>query len=257
MEYLLETPQDPAVYKPELDPPTFTNWPELQTVLEKDLQLRKIAVDQGALGHQRRKPTCLWSNIEEIVAVHGMKDTRNVETWPRELNEAMSCSKQLAAWAPGLKWKLVNSWTRRAAEGQVQVRALRDKECEEWYKYIVCGHIPFRRDCGECLRAAGRDRPRSRQEHPDAYALSNPFKGDDGAVITEEEIKKRAFKQEIEESQKHECQAFDIGCTAPESQGANSPHCSGQTVCTDQSPANPCAVSENGQGKRICFQAIS
>ena len=91
---------------------TFTNWPELQTVLEKDLQLRKIAVDQGALGHQRRKPTCLWSNTEEIVAVHGMKDSRDVEPWPRELNEAMSCSKQLAAWAPGLKWKLVNSWTR-------------------------------------------------------------------------------------------------------------------------------------------------
>ena len=162
----------------------------------------------------------------------------------------------------------MNSWTRRAAEGQVQVCALRDKECEEWYKHIVCGHIPFRRESGECLRAAGRDRPRTRQEHPDAYALSldiagpfspgqdqdqghpkyfvvavitvpfkderplvwgwrpknssqdeeqpaedtlqelqprldeglvdNPFKGDDGAVITEEEINKCTFKQEIE-----------------------------------------------------------
>ena len=98
VEYLLETPQDPAVYKPELDPPTFTNWPELQTVLEKDLQLRKIAVDQGALGHQRRKPTRLWSNIEEMAAVHGMRDSRDVEPWPRELNEAMSCS---SSWQHG------------------------------------------------------------------------------------------------------------------------------------------------------------
>ena len=99
--------------------------------------------------------------VVEIVAVHGMKDDRSSEPWPQDLAEAVNCSKQLAAWAPGLKWKLVDSWARRTAEQKAQLRALRDGECE----HIVCGHIPFRRDCGECLRAPGTEPGHARCSH--------------------------------------------------------------------------------------------
>ena len=78
-EFMVETPEDPATYREGENIPTFTVWPEVVQVLEKDLKLKRISVDQGALGHARKKPTCLWSSIPEVVqldtTIAGVKES--------------------------------------------------------------------------------------------------------------------------------------------------------------------------------------
>ena len=65
-EFIVETPEDPERYRGGENMPTFTVWPEVKQVLEVDLKLKRISVEQGALGHERKKPTCLSSSIPEV-----------------------------------------------------------------------------------------------------------------------------------------------------------------------------------------------
>ena len=57
---MVETPEDPMTYRQdEVEYASFTVWPEVQSVLEKAVGLTRLTVDQGAPGHQRRKPNML------------------------------------------------------------------------------------------------------------------------------------------------------------------------------------------------------
>ena len=171
-EFMVETPEDPATYREGENIPTFTVWPEVVQVLEKDLKLRRISVDQGALGHARKKPTCLWSSIPEVVQLDGLRDSRSSTTWPMHLDQALLESKSLAAWAGGLKQAVVDSWRRAGAGDQLRVKTVREDTNWAWYQHILNGHVPHRRDCRECLRGAGRDRPRLRQQFPSAFTMA-------------------------------------------------------------------------------------
>ena len=72
---LLQQPEeDPAAHMDKYEAPTFTNWPELVDMLEGHLALQRVGLDQGALGHSRRKPTTLWSNMQEIIELDGLRD---------------------------------------------------------------------------------------------------------------------------------------------------------------------------------------
>ena len=99
---VVETPEDPILTyrQDEVEYASFTVWPEVQSVLEKAVGLTRLTVDQGALGHQRRKPTCLWSNMDVIKALDGLKDDTKHAAWPDSLSRAMELSKSTAAWAP-------------------------------------------------------------------------------------------------------------------------------------------------------------
>ena len=44
-----------------------------------------VKVDQGALGHKRRKPTWLITNIEEVILLDGTTDVRPRPPWPTTL----------------------------------------------------------------------------------------------------------------------------------------------------------------------------
>ena len=91
----------------EVEYASFTVWPEVKSVLEKAVGLTRVTVDQGALGHQRRKPTCLWSNMDVIKALDGLKDDTKHAAWPDSLSRAMELSKSTAAWAPTLKGLMI------------------------------------------------------------------------------------------------------------------------------------------------------
>ena len=149
-EFMVETPEDPASYREGDNMPTFTVWPEVTQVLEKDLKLRRISGDQGALGHARKKPTCLWSSIPEVIQLDGWRDSRSSTSWPTHLDQALMESKSLAAWAVGLKQTVVDSWRRVGSGALPKVKTVREDTKWAWYQRILNGHVPHRRDCREC-----------------------------------------------------------------------------------------------------------
>eukprot|EP00435_Cladocopium_sp_Y103_P055340 s270_g18.t1 len=143
--------------------------PEVQALLEKAVGLTRVTVDQGALGHQRRKPTCLWSNMDVIKALDGLKDDTKYAAWPDSLSSAMELSKSTAAWAPTLKDLMIREIH---AIPVPQLRTLNLTEEEPWYLHLMSDHIPYRKDCLQCQVGAGRDRPRRRQKFQSTYEMS-------------------------------------------------------------------------------------
>ena len=106
---LFETPEDPALYWLEKkECPSFTTWPEIQQTMDL-VGWKRISLDQGCLGHPRRKPTCLWSGWEEVLLLDGMRDGRTSKAWPSQLDDAVKESRKLASWAPALKRTVVSA----------------------------------------------------------------------------------------------------------------------------------------------------
>ena len=142
-----------------------------------------VRVDQGALGHKRKKPTTLVTNIPEIKMLNGLQDQSPQQPWPATLQGRLEESRSLAEWAPELK-RLLVSVAIRIHRGQPPLRlrptnprlnalSSRDrKELEMWQAHINQEHLPMRRDCHDCLLSMGRDRPRRRQVCPASYCLS-------------------------------------------------------------------------------------
>ena len=139
--------------------------PEVSAVLEDRLGWVRVSFDQGVLGHRRKKPTTLWSNWHEI-AQQGKRDPRPSQPWPTDLTEAMQHSRELAAWADGLKQLVVNAIKRTSSS----------ETCCKIGMHINA-HLPFRKDCAVCLEGGARSRQHRRQEHSSCYTINYDIAG--------------------------------------------------------------------------------
>ena len=130
MESLLEQPRDPAEYRKDVkekDFPSFLVWPETQETM-KILEWDKVVLDQGAIGHQVKKPSTLLTDIPEVKQLHGLVDDRPTAARADQLEKRIEQSRSWAAWADGLKWVLKVAAKR--LEGDTD-RQFEDGECPE------------------------------------------------------------------------------------------------------------------------------
>ena len=188
--FMVEQPRDPKEWREDdyalhggHGYPSFLCWPETDRVMVAYSDVIEVRVDQGALGHKRKKPTTLVTNIHEVKLLNGVQDNSVQRPWPTSLQARMEESRSLAEWAPELK-NLLLSVAIRVHRGQPPLRlrttvprmnaltAAERKDTEMWQNHINQEHLPMRRDCHDCLLAMGRDRPRRRQVCPASYCLS-------------------------------------------------------------------------------------
>ena len=159
---MLEQPRDPSEYR-EGSYPTFLTWPETKETADQ-LGWQKVILDQGAVGHPTRKPTTLLSDIPEVAQLHGLKDDRPPQHDRQKLSleQRLEQSKSWAAWAEGLKYvlKVAAKRIKNTPTAAMKVVNLPKKEVESWRRHFAAGHVPYRRDCGVCVEAAGRGRCR-------------------------------------------------------------------------------------------------
>ena len=179
---MVEQPQDPMEWK-GVDPgqpehPSFLVWPETMQMTRR-LALKMVRLDQGPLGHATRKPTTLLTNIPEIEELEGTRGGGEQGRWPETTEERIQMSRGLAEWAPGLVQRLQKAIRRISSEERwVKALTAKDKRAvEAWKKHCQANHLPYRRDCPVCVEAAGRDRPRRRQECPESYCWSIDIAG--------------------------------------------------------------------------------
>ena len=70
---VVENPQDPQEYVDDgKEYPSFWEWEETVGFLQRHQDMFQIRVDQGALGHQRPKPTMLLSNVGQLKELDGI-----------------------------------------------------------------------------------------------------------------------------------------------------------------------------------------
>ena len=183
--YLLENPRDPNEWHPQegVHFPSFWQWPESERI-RKELGLKKVHVEQGALGHITVKPTTFLTNFADVVGLQGLccekEKKKGSSQWPADVADRLQFSKKLASWAPGLKDLLCKSLVKLHRDKPSRVCKLTSAEVQEirqWEEHVARGHCPYRRDCAVCVENRGRDRKHTRQDNVDAFCLSLDVSG--------------------------------------------------------------------------------
>ena len=140
-----------------------------------------IKCDQGAMGHNRRKPTTLMGNLPGLDSLQdlrqGRRDGSDHEFLEVDLKTRMQQTAAWAAWAPGLV-AAVKQATRMFL---MELPSLRKMSLADWKQHALQNHIPYRRDCGLCVQEMGQDVPHRRKKLADAgnsvYVMSADIAG--------------------------------------------------------------------------------
>ena len=179
--FLLESPEDPANYlAAELadEIPSFWQFPELQD-LQRQPGFNLISFDQGTMGHRRCKPTSLLCNVPQLQELNGMRmNGRTKDPLPEALEDTIKESESWAKWAPGLVQAII-----QAVGSMLDVvtahASCKRLDTEGFKKHIQNHHVPFRRDCRQCMEAMGQSEPhrRSKLDGAALYCLSLDLAG--------------------------------------------------------------------------------
>ena len=135
-------------------------------------RIRRASFDQGPLGHEKRKPTCLAANVEipqELSLSSGPGTLPAGATGPQ-------ASGKWARWAPGFVTGLclmirtcVAFQISASAIPTTTVRAVKDAAFEQ---HVKNDHQPWRRDCEHCVAGGIQSRLHKRVSCPEGYTLS-------------------------------------------------------------------------------------
>ena len=141
--------------------------------------MKMVDLDQGACGHQRRKPTTLLTNLPGMEDLAGMKGEGREEL-EKDLEGRLRQSREWAAWAPGMVAAIKASlqiYLRNISQMN-HVKVKKAMSLEQWKQHVHRGHVPFDRRCRMCLQEAGVDRPHRRLKAAvSAYVLNVDITG--------------------------------------------------------------------------------
>lgn len=163
--FALESPADPMTYDPEAlvkDMPSFWDLREVREAQQRN-GFFQVQFDQGALGHSRRKPTTLLSNMVTLQGLQALTG-RATESLEPDLGRRLEQTKSWAAWAPGLVRAVKDALRVHLGTQVLGSTALKGMSLEAWRDHVRRGHIPYSRDCRTCLREMGVDAHHRRQK---------------------------------------------------------------------------------------------
>ena len=111
-------------------------------------------LDQGPLGHEKRKPTTILSSVPAPpdALVSGPGHGVVTETRPSSEATGQWPSAGWAAWAPGLK-AILKREVLSAVDSWMSERCQVLREQENFLRHVAQGHVDFRRDC--CMLGRG------------------------------------------------------------------------------------------------------
>ena len=191
---VVEQPEDPARYRDPADVAArgyMAIWRTLEwRQFAEAFKVKMVHLDQGPLGHSRKKPTSLavvLPELEELDEIRGPPKVAS-DTGDRSamsLQERCAESKTWACWAPGLKLAIavaLQRWLVQLGESSLQsakpvLRPLSAVALESWRQHFLNDHMPSRRDCKHCVQSQARGKPHCRVEHPESYTLSIDLSG--------------------------------------------------------------------------------
>ena len=176
--YLTEQPEDPENYLDESAVqkqryPSYWAFPEWEW-MKKANEFVEIHCDQGPMGHSRRKPTTLGTNLYGLQQLQGLRGAGSTpEGAPEKMSvdERIQLSKSWSTWAPGLK-RAIPEALRRELDVKVKRMTL-----EGWKKHLRNDHLPYYRGCRTCLESQGQSRHHRKIVTPESYTLGIDLAG--------------------------------------------------------------------------------
>ena len=129
--------------------------------------------DQGVLGHPSTASMRILNNVG-LETLHGAKDER-----PNHLRPGEDPGFPPRVWCPGLRRAVYEGVRQRGLgdgaekESGGETTELRKLTKEQgWKLHILRDHVPFRRDCEQCVMMLGTGRPHRRVKQKSCYVLS-------------------------------------------------------------------------------------
>eukprot|EP00438_Fugacium_kawagutii_P032909 Skav221774 [mRNA] locus=scaffold2426:73054:81328:- [translate_table: standard] len=193
--FAVEQPEDPRDYRDpqEVQELGFMSMCRTDEWLsfEREFNMKRISFDQGCMGHLKRKPTTLGTNLVALWDLDGMRGG-GVYTGPTKAPPSMQPSKSMqercaesktwAEWAPGLKKALalvLQRWLETSPPSSPRrcLRRMKPLTQAQWRLHFENDHLPARRDCRHCVQAQARSRPHHRVRHAESFTLSVDLSG--------------------------------------------------------------------------------
>ena len=128
---------------------------------------------QGTLAHPQRATTRLLQNVK-LDYLNGWMDER-----PEGQEGSTTSTLSKTKWCPGLRRAIVDG-IRALGIGDGRDRGGPGDTCElrkltkeqGWQLHLQRDHVPYRKDCEQCVMSLGTGRPHRRTKQKSAYVLS-------------------------------------------------------------------------------------
>ncbi|CAE7771761.1 ycf43 [Symbiodinium sp. CCMP2456] len=135
---------------------------------QRELEMRTVSFDQGAMGGSARNCTTLGTNVNSLIALN---EVRLPEDDPAPLH-----GDRDYIWAPGLvrAIKVALSGWERHPQCAPRLCAM---TAEQWKTHVRTNHAVYRKDCATCVMSRGLGRQHRRIHHPEAYVLTADVAG--------------------------------------------------------------------------------
>ena len=142
-------------------------------ILEEKFGLRQFRFFQGPIGHQKRRPTCLGTNLEpDPVLVSCSVPPELVDYVPKK--DYGTTTMLWSEWAPGLVLSLSSMLHRAFAQMRhpAATGPMVQKVDPGFLHHLQQNHTPYRNDCVTCLKGSARRKQHRRVLTPQSWCLS-------------------------------------------------------------------------------------
>ena len=141
--------------------------------LEEKFGLCQFRFFQGPIGHQKRRPTCLGTNLEpDPVLVSCSVPPEAVDYVPKK--DYGTTTVLWSEWAPGLVLSLGSMLHRAFAQMKHSMATgpMVQKVDPGFLHHLQQNHTPYRHDCVTCLKGSARRKQHRRVLTPQSWCLS-------------------------------------------------------------------------------------
>ena len=194
-QLVVEQPEDPAHYRKAEDVQRHQYFSVFRTnewqQFRERFGINMLNFDQHPMGHKKRKPTTLATNVSELCQLDGLRGEPDDEARAAEAFRAMTLAERMqesrtwSTWAPGLKAAIALAVNRHinsledapTNDPHPALKTISQVALEASKQHYLNDHLPARRDCQHCVRAQGRSRSHWRVTHPAAFTLSIDLSG--------------------------------------------------------------------------------
>ena len=148
------------------------NTPEWE-LLEGRIGMSQFRFFQGPLGHCKRRPTCIGTNIDpDPDLIECSVPVGQVDYIPKK--DFRAVAERWSEWAPGLVQAASSMMHRAFAQMKATVSGgLGLKKIDPGFlHHLQQNHTPYRNDCSTCIRGAAKRKQHRRVLTPQAWTLS-------------------------------------------------------------------------------------
>ena len=131
--------------------------------------IKKVSFDQGAFGYLSKSPVTIVGNLD-FEFFDEMREAEDIKT--RKLDErkpwVMAVRRNVATKLMEAGVASTKAWSR--LESSPDLRRMTAEQ--GWRLHVQRDHVPFRKDCEQCVMSLGTGRPHRRTKQKSAYVLS-------------------------------------------------------------------------------------